>query len=155
VRVRRTLLPGLAAALAVALSPGCGGGAESTDAPLTRAEWIARADAICADANARIEALGEPKNAGELAGMTEDAVAINDKALASIRALQPPPEIEEQVVRALELSERQNEIAHAIAEAAGKGDRVSVQNLVAELAPLESEARDIAKAIGLEQCGTG
>ncbi len=52
---------------------------------------------ICADATARIEALGEPESAGELASVTEDAVAINDKALASIRALGPPAEIEEQV----------------------------------------------------------
>ncbi len=152
--MRRTLLAGLVAALAVAFSAGCGGAPDSTPSQaLTKADWIAQADAICAGANAQIESLGEPANAGELASLTEKAVLIDDKALASIRALHPPPEIEDQVARALELSEQQNKIARAIADAADKRDQAAVQQLVAELAPLQSEARDIAHEIGLKQCG--
>lgn len=144
----------LVAALAASLVAGCGGGAvPARSEPLTRTEWIARADAICAGANARIQALGKPQNAGELATVTEDAVAINDEALVSIRALQPPPEIEEQVARALELSEQQNEIARAIADAADTRDQATVQRLIAELAPLDQEAERVADAIGLETCG--
>ena len=144
----------LVAAFAALLVAGCGGEAVPAQSePLTRAEWIARADAICAEANARIQALGEPENAQELASLAGEFADVNDEADNSLRLLAPPAEIQSQVERALELTERQIDILREISDAAADRNQESTERLVEELAPLEREADQIAAAIGLETCG--
>ena len=141
-----------AAIAAAALAAACGGSGGSDR--LTKEEYIQEADAICADANQQINALGEPQDLEQLAAMSEQAVTIAEQQLAKLRALVPPEEIEEQVNRAYDLVEQQNGIAEEIAAAAKAGDADKIQQLVDEAAPLEQEGDDIAANIGLQECGS-
>jgi hypothetical protein len=141
-----------AAIAAGALAAACGGSGGSDR--LTKEEYIKEADAICADANQQINALGEPQDLEQLAAMSEQAVTIAQQQLAKLRALVPPEEIEEQVNRAYDLVEQQNGIAEEIAAAAKAGDAGKIQQLVDEAAPLEQEGDDIAANIGLQECGS-
>ena len=66
----------------------------------------------------------------------------------------PPEEIEEQVNRAYDLVDQQNDVARQIVAAAEAGDTAEVQQLVEEAAPLAQEGDDIAANIGLQVCGS-
>ncbi len=141
---------------AVALAAGCGGsgdgGGDGGDR-LTKEEYIQQADAICADANQKIEALGEPQDFDELAALGEQALSVSEQSLDSLRTLTPPAELESQVNRAYDLLAQQNELAKQLVVAANAGDQAEIEGIVAQAEPLETEADAIAREIGLTQCG--
>ena len=102
---------------------------------LTKEEYIQQADAICAESIEKIKALGEPQDlAGLAAALSKQAVEIAEDQLAQLRALVPPEEIEEQVNRAYDLVDQQNDVARQIVAAAEAGDTAEVQQLVEKAA---------------------
>ncbi len=143
---------GAAILAAAALVSGCAGGGGSDR--LTKEEYIKQADAICAESIEKIKALGEPQDLAGLAALSKQAVEIAEDQLAQLRALVPPEEIEEQVNRAYDLVDQQNDVARQIVAAAESGDTAEVQQLVEEAAPLAQEGDDIAANIGLQVCGS-
>jgi hypothetical protein len=143
----------LSAGVVVLLATGCGGGGESVSVVLTKAEWIDRVDAVCAEANAEIRELGEPENAEELASLAEQAARINEEALDTWRALQAPPDVEELAARATEITQEEIDVLQEISSAAADRDQQRVERLLAEIEPLDEEAAEIAHAIGLQVCG--
>jgi hypothetical protein len=70
------------------LVAGCGGG--STPASPEKKAYIARAEAICAKANADTKALTNPQAASDLAPYVAKVVVIADAALKAIDGLTPP-----------------------------------------------------------------
>ena len=121
---------GAAILAAAALVSGCAGGRGSDR--LTKEEYIQQADAICAESIEKIKALGEPQDLAGLAALSKQAVEIAEDQLAQLRALVPPEEIEEQVNRAYDLVDQQNDVARQIVAAAEAGDTAEVQQLVEE-----------------------
>jgi len=59
----------------------------TTVAPLTKAEFIAKADPICAKASSQVDAQPEPKSANELVTLVKNIVGIIKPAIADLRAL--------------------------------------------------------------------
>jgi hypothetical protein len=147
-----------AAALALAaIAVGCGGGGDGGDGGgdrLTQEEFVEQADALCADANQQIGALGEPQSIQELATFAAEAVSISEQTLDSLRELNPPEELQAQYDRALELLSEQNALGREVVEAAEDGDTARIEELTAQAEPLEEEADQIAVDLGLETCGT-
>jgi hypothetical protein len=131
---------------------GCGGDGGEGAEPLSKAEWIEQADAICAQADEDIEALGDPTTLDEVGELTDEASGISRDALADLRALRPPDEDEATVDEMLDLVEQQIEIGEQIGEAARSGDQAEVQRLVAEAEPLEAEADEMGRQYGLDDC---
>jgi hypothetical protein len=83
------VMPAAACIAIVATATACGG-----DEGLPAAEYVARADAVCADANSAAEKLG-PRPGGDpglLARWWDDFSEIGTGALAEIRNLPPPDE---------------------------------------------------------------
>ncbi len=72
-------LGAVVALAAVALAAGCGGGGDGGGDRLTAEEFVQQADAICADANEQIDALGEPQSMEELATMAAEALSISEQ----------------------------------------------------------------------------
>lgn len=140
----------LAALAAVALA-ACGG--EGGGERLTKGEYVEQADAICAEASARLAALPEPRSLEELADVAPRAAAIAAEQLERLRRLRPPADDEAKLDHALDLTERQNALVEEIGEAAAAGDGVRVSELLEELAGVRTEARSIAVEYGLEVCG--
>jgi hypothetical protein len=138
--------------VAAALS-ACGG--DEGGERLTREELIARADAICAEASAELDALGEPESGPELAGLADEAAAIAESQLERLRDLRPPVEDEGDYAAMLDLTERQIEATRGIAAAAAEGDAEAAQARIAEVQELDGEADDLASAYGFQVCGAG
>jgi hypothetical protein len=134
-----------------ALAAGCGsdGGGES----LSREEWIAQADAICAKGARELEALGEPASAAELIELTSNAVEVVERQLAKLRALRPPAEAEADYARMLDLTAEQVEIARKISDAAKDGDAGAIQDLVREGQAVDNKVDAVARKYEFEECG--
>lgn len=144
----RSRLPALAVA-AVALAACGGDGGER----LSESEWIARADAVCAEAQGEIDALPEPTNAAELAEQARQAVGIAERQLARLRGLRPPEAAEADYEAMLDLTERQIEITGEIAAAAAARDQAAVEELVAEGEAVDDQADELAAGYGFDSCG--
>ena len=152
-------LTGLAATGAVALG-GCGGGDDTSStattgsqtstasAPaLTKEQFIAQADAICAAGdktiNAAIQALGngQPSQA-DLQQFSQIAVPALQEEVDAIRALPPPSGGEEQIT--------------AMLDAVQDGvDKIQSDPSAIESDPLERGRVNCAQDYGLQQCGSG
>jgi hypothetical protein len=159
----------LAACISIALAAaavGCGGGGDSSssDQPLTKSEFIAKADGICSQANK-----GVPTPPSDLANFNP-ATANDDQLkefgdylekvskhfrneLDDLQALEPPAELADDYDKAMaNLEESLNELDEA-AEAAKDGDRKELLSKLAESDKHSTEANKLAKKIGLKVCG--
>ncbi|MCL4290657.1 MAG: hypothetical protein KJ051_10335 [Thermoleophilia bacterium] len=134
--------------LAVAGCGGSGGGDR-----LTKEEYIAQADAICKAANEKIDALGEPETMEEIATLAADAIEIQTKSLADLRALKPPEADEAKLNEAYALIDQQVGLGKEILEAAKAGDLEKIQKILAEGKPIDDQAGAIAADYGLKECG--
>lgn len=152
-------LTGLAAVAALALG-GCGGGDDTTSTAttgdtetstasalaLTKEQFIAQADAICAagdkSLNAALQALGngQPSQA-DLQQFAQVAVPALQEEVDAISALPPPSGDSEQITAML------NAVQNGI-------DKIKSDPAAIEADPL-SEASRIAQDYGLQQCGSG
>jgi hypothetical protein len=131
---------------------GCGGDGGEGAEPLSKSEWIEKADEICAQADEDIEALGDPTTLDEIGELTDEASGISRGALADLRALRPPEEDQATVDEMLDLVEQQIGIGEQIGEAARNGDEAEVQRLAAEAEPLEAQADELGRQYGLDDC---
>lgn len=146
-------LAGLAAALVLVVVAGCG---DEQSARLSPVDYRERADAICADADAALSAIGEPSTAGELEAFLRDGLEIGRHELAALRALDPPSAQADDHTAALGLIERQLGVVQgALARFDGGEDPVDV--LVAtqkDITALNEKAGVRADALGLRVCGS-
>ncbi len=143
----RTKLAVLALAASVALVAGCGGGDR-----LSKEEYIAAADAVCAEANASIDALAEPTEE-TLDEYLAKAEEISRAQLDKLRALKPPADDEATLNRAYDLVEQQIALAVGASEALKSQDQAEIDRISAEIDKLNAEADKIANDYGLKECG--
>ncbi len=151
--------------LAITLA-ACGGGAESDttgemppeaagEAP-TRAEYIAEADAICAEHFERAEALAEPSEDLESqANFYEEGLSINEDLLARLRALEPPAEDRETVEEFLLKIGELNQAVEGFIEALRAGDAAAIDSAAQQIDSLATEVTGIAEAYGFADCAEG
>lgn len=158
-RTRPRVTVGLAS-LTLLISAGCGGTGGSGER-LSEAEWIARADVICAEGAAQLEALGVPESAEELAGVSPQefvdlmsrTVEIGEEQLDALRQLNPPAEALADYEQLLELTEQQVQITRDLKKATEEGDTGAVPGLLQEREGIEQQADAIIAKYPFEQCG--
>jgi hypothetical protein len=139
---------GVAAAIA-----GCGGGDDSSG--LSADEFRTQADAICADADTRIEALDEPNANDQVLGFLQSGLTIQREQIEKLKALEPPSDLSGTFGEATGLLDQQ------IAEIQGAADRIAggedPETVIRELDPtiedLGEQADAKAKELGLTVCG--
>jgi hypothetical protein len=168
--VRRAILL-LAAVLAVALAAtaaGCGGGgSKSSGKPLTKSEFVAKADGICTATNKK-----QPKLPTDLSGVDPTGASVTDKQLDEfgsyidkivklfrseindLHGVKPPADLQNDYDKALaNLDEAINELSDA-AGAAHNADRAKFKSKLAESDKHSATANDLAKKLGLQVCGS-
>lgn len=158
----RLALFGVGAVLFAAGITGCGGGDDEESGPLTKDEYIAQADQICADSKTETDALEAEFNsafdAGDLEGaadVLEEANAIVEDAVADLESLEPPEEDQATIDEFLSLSDQQVEIGGQLADAIREGgDQATVQDIGAQADDLEQQSDAIADDYGLTDCGS-
>lgn len=150
-RAFRRTSAGLAVAGAAILIAGCGGGSDS----LSAEELRTQADAICADADERTDAIAEPTTEEELVPAYTELLSIQNDSISRLKELKPPSELEATWNEAISLQEEQ------VATLQGLVDRIEagedVQTVLEEVTP-EAEAREeqldrLADELGLKVCG--
>lgn len=141
----RRLVAALATAAALA---GCAGG---EDERLSREEFVEQATAICARAEERIEELEEPESVAELGDYASEAAEITEAAVADLRGLAPPEELEPGFRRYLESGDEVVALLGELEEAAQAGDEAEARRVAAEIAETAS-VQDAARAAGIPGC---
>lgn len=151
----------LALALVLAFAVGCGGGddgttaAETTAAPeqsLTKAELLSQGDAICAEINAAVGAIGATE--GDVAEQTTNVAELYVGMIGSIQELGQPDE-SEGYAEFSEAAEQLAKIEGEIKLAAERGDTEALGAAATAAAPALEEFQAQAAIYGFEECSEG
>jgi len=151
--VRTRPFAGLATLGAVAFIAGCGGGGSDT---LSADEFRQQADAICAEANTRIDALTEPSASDQILGFFQSALTIQQEQIQKLKDLEPPDDLAPTFDEATGLLDQQvTKITGAIDDMeAGQDPATVVAAAQTEFDALSDQADAKAKELGLTVCGT-
>jgi hypothetical protein len=142
-----------AAAVAVAtlLAAGCGG--DGGGGQLSAAEFRQQADAICAEFEAKLDAVQQPSSPEDLERFVNEAVPIIEEGTRKLNELDPPEEFQNEWTRVVEINEENLETIQDVQTALNDGDVEEAQRLIAEAGGNEEEADRLARDIGLTKCG--
>lgn len=146
--MRRVGVVAVVCGAAALTAAGCGGG----DDRLSRDELASRADAICAKYEKELDKLAEPQSIDEVTQLATDAKPIVEDGVDELDDLQPPEELEDEYDRWIAMNRDSVAAIDDLREAAADGDEARVQQVVREAEEKESEADDLAKEIGLDEC---
>jgi hypothetical protein len=153
VRVTRRIVPLAAAFLALAAGCGGDGGGNGGGEPLTAAELREQADAICAEYNQRVQDVPEPEGVDDLPQYIDEVLPIIEEGQDELRELEPPEELEADWDRAMSLNERNISFIREPRDAAEENDEERAQQLFQQLDETETESDQIARDLGLKECG--
>lgn len=152
--IRSTTVAGTAASALLALvAAGCGTGAGRGADHLTRHEFVAQADAICAEYTGKIDNLGEPASQAELGTFIRRAKDLAADQFAALRELEPPGEIEKTVNEAYALAAEQLALFDDLGDATDANDQKKMREISDELDALDVKSDSLAVEIGLKECG--
>jgi hypothetical protein len=140
----------LVAAAGAAILASCG------SSRLSHAEYVQRANAICADYDAQVKKVKKPGTVSEIESYARRVLKLYRSALARLEALQPPQDDEATVQTWLATDRRIARDVEAIA-AAAKSRRIPAIQTATERAASDNKNSDrIARQLGLTECvGSG
>ena len=128
----------------------CGGG--GGDTRLSREEFESQANAICAKYQKQLNALGTPSSVEEIPDLVEQALAILNKEVAEIAALNPPTDMQTEFDAMIEASNNTKAAANDLSQAAKDGDQAAVQKALDEGNAASKKADQLATQLGLDSC---
>jgi protein-tyrosine-phosphatase len=145
--------------LALALG-GCNGddpsptdNGDETSGPLTKEEFIARADEICQQTEHRIQALEPPSTTNDLDDYADAIGEISDDGIGELRALKPPPGDAERIRQLIANIEKSVELLPEYAQAAQSQDATRFRLVEAQLQEIAAQSVLLARDYGFEHCG--
>jgi hypothetical protein len=141
-------------------------GDRKTSTGPTRAEYLARGDALCAEVQteaadlarraqelkAKSKKLPEAKVLEEAAGLWADQIRLIDEFLARLQALGAPPADEEKVEQFVASIEEGLAIAREIHSTLEQGNEAS-PSLLVQYSGVVSKGNTLAQAYGFDVCG--
>jgi hypothetical protein len=138
---------GAVALLALAACGGGGGGP-------TKAEFVRKANAVCRADAAKISVLRIPGRAdvASMPATAADVVAVQRKALARLRALQPPKQDRTEIAKWIALVDQTIDQAEVSAESQRDGNIPRALTANINGAALDRRADDLARSYGLVTC---
>ena len=145
--MRRALLLLFALPVAV-LATACG------EEALSKSEYIAKADAVCAKYDKKLEALPNPKSIQDIGDLADRAIPIVENGIGELKDLNPPDELKDDVDRWLDLNDRELGAFKKLRDAAKKGDTSKTQSIANGISQTEKRADATARRIGLRKCAT-
>lgn len=163
---QKTILLALAALAALILAGCGGGGGESTEestatttesASLSKDELISQGDAICAEVNAAVGALGSSEGEVETAA-SEEAEKVANLYTGMVKSLQnlgTPVEDEGGYMKFSESAEELAKVEGEIKLAAEREDLAAIEAAEAEAGPALEEFQSQAGTYGFEACSEG
>jgi hypothetical protein len=152
------MIPPILAVSALAFA-GCGGGDDGGGGggseTLSKADFQAKANAICKKFNADVDKLGAPQNFEEVGTFTDKAIALSDATLAKLRELKPPKELQDDWNEWLKYGEEVSDTADELKEAAKNEDQDALQKAGEKADERDKKSDPIAERLGLHDCAEG
>jgi hypothetical protein len=138
----------------LAVFSACGGAAATTttgdaDADVSKAEYIARADAICGRAGKAVNGLHESTPIGDV---LEQSAKLFGQALLELEALRRPSPGDAQLREWFRLQHEEIAVFPGFSEAVDDHDDAKFDALSQQAAKIESQARKVAKRFGFHAC---
>ena len=127
----------------------------ATTAEASKSTWAEQADAICGEAQGRIDALPEPTDPLSAAAQVSQVSAIVKEEVADLRELEPPPGQEARVSRFLGALGRGANSLDRLVQAMADNDEDAVDRFIEEGENAAEQAQGEADALGLTVCGRG
>jgi hypothetical protein len=134
----------------VLLATACGGG--GNDARLSREEFESQANAICDKYQTQLNQLKSPTSLEEIPDFVDHALAILNKEVAEITALNPPADLQTEFDAMIAASNDTKAAADDLSQAARAGDEAAVQKALDEGNAASKKADQIATQLGLDSC---
>ena len=141
------------------LLAGCGGSSSSGGGKsagggdrLTRAEFAAKADAICGRYQQKSKSVGQAKDLADLARIFDRMLPLLDNAMSELRALKPPKSQQHTVDRWLAQSAVARHDLQQMRDKAKAKDMKGVQAAFERAAADNKESSRLAKKLGLKAC---
>lgn len=134
--------------MVLVLAVACGG-------PLSKAEFIEQAGAVCVELNASLErarANRSPEDAGALLRSNETANRLRREAIEEIRALGEPAEGAETIRMMLAKMEESVSKSEESFETLSSGDPAGAVALIEESSAAMQETRRLAREYGVDAC---
>lgn len=162
-RIRLAVVAGCVAVGSLAVV-GCGGGSRSSTTgasgasgqaggqPLSKAEFISQADAICKDLNDRVAALPAMTSTQAAISTLTQENRMNRIALSKLAALQPPSNLQDDWSQSVSDSKATFPAAEELPSAFKSGDAAKVRELYAEINAKGKASNALARKIGLTAC---
>jgi hypothetical protein len=119
----------------------------------SKSRWAEQADAICAEAQGRIDALAPPADPTEAAAQVGRMSGIVKKEIADLRELAPPPGQEANVRRFMSAFGRGANSLDRLASAMAANDEDAVDRFLEESEAAARVAQREADILGLTVCG--
>lgn len=120
---------------------------------LTRAEYIARVDAVCRDYNRRLARIPAPVAVGNPQAVAQSislALPLVEERAARAKAIAPPPELADRVQRVFSLSDTAIAELRSARAAAAAGSLERSARALGSFVAAADEARRASEAIGLD-----
>jgi hypothetical protein len=143
----------LAAGVAVTcLLAGCGGGA-----PLSKADFQAKANAICSKYNARIKAaLANTSNGPKsIANGVDRAMKFVKKGVDELDDLEPPKQYDAKFKEFSRINHDELSAGKDLADAARANSKSRLRSALVKLGSQERDADRLATQMGLDTCASG
>jgi hypothetical protein len=134
----------------VLLATACGGG--GSDARLSREEFESQANAICDKYQKQLDQLKTPTSLEEIPDFVDQALAILNKEVDEIAALNPPADLQTEFDAMVAASNNTKEAADDLSQAAKDGDQAAVQKALDAGNATSKKADQIATQLGLDSC---
>jgi len=127
---------------------GCGGGSKR----LSKEQFAAKANALCAAFNKQVNAVSTPTTDAEALTSLGKLLPLDRKLVTDIKKLKPPASEEASVKRLVALGEEQAvRVADLIAAVKAK-DKVKLNTIVSEGDANDKESKALFKKLGLTEC---
>lgn len=141
----------LAIAAALALS-SCGGG--SSGKRLTKQQFTAKANALCAAFNKQTKAAGTPKTTAEQIAQIEKLLPADRKLVSDVSKLTPPASEQAALNHVVKLGNEQADRIETLIAAIKAKDQAKVTSLIAAGDKNNTETNTLFKQLGLSECSS-
>jgi hypothetical protein len=141
---------------AATLLAACGD-SDAGKGPLSKAEFIERADEICSDFQTAVKDARAltPDTFAELEGQLTTFIEEAEKTLKAFRELEPPTADEDTVSAYEGLGEQNIAVLRKMRDAAEDADQERVRSFQDDLLNIAARQKGIAKTFGFKVCGGG
>lgn len=146
---RRLVIMGLFAIVTVLVLSSCGGGGNKR---LTKAEFAAKANALCASFNKADKAAGSPTSLAEAVAYFEKLTPLYEKRVSDLDALKPPADEQATVDKIVALEKDEAAVAKQLLAALKANDQAKANELVASGNANSKKAKVLYKELGLTEC---